>query len=140
MVTSAPTIMRLRESTNRISRVLLLAFMLTAVWPFGNYDPRLELSYPTEIPAALRHTTPPDGAEGWLSFLSPARAFAARVTAAKYQQPSRPQAPHVAALSFARDSLGTAESDPLPRAEYEPFLCPSFAVQRPAERGPPCPG
>lgn len=129
--------MRLREGPHRIAQILLLAFVLTATWPCGNYGPRFDLSYQTKIPAALNQTTRSYGAANWLLFLSTARAFVVRAAAPKYQQQSRPQMMHVAALSFARDSLEPDDSDPLPRAEYEQLRSISFAVLRPAERGPP---
>lgn len=132
--------MRLRESTGRAPRVLLLAFVLTAAWPFGSYNPRLELSYQTEIPAALNRARTPDGAEGWLSFLPSARPYVLRVTAGTRRHPSRPRSVRVAALSLARSLLESTDPDPLPRAEYGQVPHTSFKAIPPPERGPPCLG
>jgi hypothetical protein len=129
--------MRLRGSTNRILRILLLAFVLTAAWPSGGYDPRLELSYRTEAPADLNPTPSSDRSEDWLSFLTPARTPLVRVTVSEHGQPSRPPAVD-AALPLARDSLESTDPGPLPRARYEQYPYNSFTALRPAERGPPC--
>lgn len=131
--------MRVRESTNRISRVMLLAFMLTATWSFGNYDPRLELSYATEVPATLNQKTQSDGTKDWLSFLSSTRALVVRVPAAKYPQQATPTAGQVAALPRARAQLeAAADSDPASGPGYKHSLYSSLAVRLPAQRGPPC--
>lgn len=129
--------MRLRENIRQIIRVLLLAFMLSAVSPFGGYNPRLELSYPTETLAAKSQAAPSDGKQDWLLFLFSERTVVVSVPTTRHEQESHHQTGRSAALFYSRNSLEFADPDPQIRAEYANFIYTSPTALQPAERGPP---
>lgn len=118
----------------------MLVFVLFAVWPATDFNPRLQLLSPVAVPTFTGHSTPPPAKIIWPESNGGGEVqISVEAAPPNKRHLKRQTSVHQTVPIYQRALLIPADAERHEAFDYELPLYISYCISQPAERGPPIP-